>query len=160
MSSVTTKRESAKPRLMPVKPVRRLKPQKPEVVDPEVIEFNIPMGGKSKRKGKCGEREFANLLRIEGWSSARRGCQFAGRDEEGKEFPDVVCTELPYIHWEVKRTKRQPNIADAHCQAARDAQPNQIPVVAHRKDLHPWMVTMTFEDFAKFLRGDFPPADS
>jgi Holliday junction resolvase len=115
------------------------------------------MGAHSKRKGSAGEREFANLLRIEGWASARRGCQFAGHDEEGKEFPDVVCSELPYIHWEVKRTKKQTNIGDAICQAMRDAQDDQVPVVAHRKDHYPWMVTLTFEQFAKFLRGDFPP---
>ena len=129
-------------------------------MDPEVIEFRLHMGGKSKRKGKAGEREFANCLRNEGWSSARRGCQFAGHDEEGKEFPDVVCSELPFMHWEVKRTKRQTNIGDAYCQALRDAKAGQVPAIAHRKAHYPWMVTMSFEDFCKFLRGDLPPADS
>ena len=115
------------------------------------------MGAHSKRKGSAGEREFANLLRIEGWASARRGCQFAARDEHGNEFPDIVCSELPYLHFEVKRTKRQTNISDAILQAMRDAKDGQVPVVAHRKNNWPWLITMSFEDFTKFLRGDFPP---
>lgn len=111
----------------------------------------------SKRKGKAGELEFSKEIRMAGWESARRGCQFAGRDEQGQEFPDVVCSELPWIHFEVKRGKRQPNIDDAMSQARRDSKPGQLPVVAHRKDHCQWLITMDFEDFAKFLRGDLPP---
>jgi len=128
-------------------------------MDPVCIEYQIynDMGAHSKRKGKSGELEFANELKMAGWASARRGCQFAGRDAEGQEFPDVVCSELPWLHFEVKRMKRQPNLDDAMAQSERDRETGQVPIVAHRKDHCPWLITMDFEDFVKFLRGDLPP---
>ena len=45
----------------------------------------------SRQKGKVGEREFAALLRVQGFD-ARRGVQFCG----GVDSPDVVSDALAW----------------------------------------------------------------
>lgn len=97
----------------------------------------------SRDKGKRGEREFASLCREEGYD-VRRGQQFNGI--EGK---DVV--GLPYIHVEVKRVERL-NIYDAMEQSVRDAKEGEIPIVAHRKNRFPWLITMRAEDWFELYR--------
>ncbi len=99
-------------------------------------------GRKSREKGKRGEREFASICRAEGYN-ARRGQQFSG--VEGK---DVI--GLPGIHVEVKRVERL-NIYDAIDQAVRDAK-DGIPIVAHRKNHHRWLITMCAEDWFEIYR--------
>ena len=100
----------------------------------------------SRDKGKVGEREFRDVLRSAGYSSARRGQQFSGSNES----PDVVCEELPGIHWEIKRVERL-NVHDAIAQAVRDCG-DAMPVVAHRRNRTQWLVTMRAEDFLTLAR--------
>jgi Holliday junction resolvase len=102
----------------------------------------------SKAKGGRGEREWAEFLRDRGLS-AHRGQQFAG----GVESPDVVCKDLPLIHFEVKRVERL-NIHDAMTQAIRDAE-WKMPVVAHRKNRQEWLVTMRAEDWVRLVSSEF-----
>ena len=97
----------------------------------------------SCEKGKRGEREFSAYLRAHGFSEARRGQQYSGIEGE-----DVV--GIPNIHIECKRVERL-NIHDAMSQSIRDAD-NQIPIVAHRKNRTPWLVTMRAEDFLELVR--------
>ena len=97
----------------------------------------------SCEKGKRGEREFSAYLRAHGFSEARRGQQYSGIEGE-----DVV--GIPNIHIECKRVERL-NIHDAMNQSIRDAD-NQIPIVAHRKNRTPWLVTMRAEDFLELVR--------
>lgn len=104
----------------------------------------------ARRKGKVGEREFAALLRDEGFD-ARRGVQFSG----GADSPDVVSDALRFLHFEVKRTQAL-NLADACAQAEGDCG-GKPWVVAHRRNRAPWLITMTAEVFFKFLRGELPP---
>ena len=94
-----------------------------------------------KQKGKRGEREFAKLCREQGYVEARRGQQYNGLDGE-----DVV--GLPSIHIEVKRTERL-NIDDAITQSKSDCKPNQLPIVAHRKNNKHWLITMDVDDWFK-----------
>ncbi len=103
-------------------------------------------------KGKVGEREFAALLRDNGFH-ARRGQQFCGSDES----PDVVCVPLAGFHFEVKRVQAL-NLADAMAQAIGDCG-GKVPVVAHRKNHSPWMITIKAEDFLNLVRlsGSFEP---
>ena len=68
----------------------------------------------SREKGKRGERQWRDELRANGYC-ARRGQQFAG----SAESPDVVCDELPWIHFEVKAVERL-NVQDAMDQARHD----------------------------------------
>lgn len=104
----------------------------------------------SRRKGKVGEREFAAVLRENGYD-ARRGQQFAG----GAESPDVVSAALAWLHVEVKRVQNL-NLTDACVQAEGDCG-GKPWIVAHRRNRAPWFITMRAETFFQFLRGALPP---
>lgn len=103
------------------------------------------MSARSRNKGKAGERELARLLTAEGFE-ARRGVQYHG----GTGSPDVVCPDLPGIHWEVKRTERL-RLYDALAQARHDAG-DKLPVVAYRANSSPWVVIMELTDLLAILR--------
>ena len=94
----------------------------------------------SRQKGKRGELDLAKVLRDAGLV-AYRGQQFKG----GADSPDVVCESLPNVHFEVKRVERLDLLA-AMAQAVADAG-QCVPVVAHRKNNGPWLVTMRLQDF-------------
>jgi hypothetical protein len=87
----------------------------------------------------------------------------------------VVCDELSWLHFEVKAVERL-NIEEAMEQARRDAAKSEgrnpksevladchhpkseirkVPIVAHRRNFRPWLVTMEAETFFRLLRGDF-----
>ena len=118
----------------------------------------------SRAKGARAERAWCLYLKEIGFNAdgspmfdAKRGCQNAGRDQFGQDFPDVVCPSLAWIHWEVKAVERL-NIHDATSQAERDSDgTGKVPIVAHKKNNSPWLITMPADEFAKFLRGDLPP---
>lgn len=99
----------------------------------------------SKRKGKAGELEFSRLCREQGYD-CRRTAQYCGNTGDAADV-----TGLPGIHVEVKRVERL-NVSEAMGQAIRDARPGEIPVVAHRRDRHPWLVTMRLEDWFELYR--------
>lgn len=100
----------------------------------------------SKQKGKRGELDFKNLL-IEHGFDARRGQQFCG----SKDSPDVVCNALPSVHFEVKYTEKF-NAYDAVAQAKRDAGDYKLPVVAHRRNNHDWLVIMPAQDWLSLIK--------
>ncbi len=93
----------------------------------------------SREKGRKGELEFKNFLRdVLGFANARRGVQYAG----GPDSPDVV--GIDGVHIEVKRTE-QLRLHEAMKQAVDDAC-NNVPVVAHRKNGEPWLLTIRAKD--------------
>lgn len=98
----------------------------------------------SREKGARGEREFAEFCKEQGYGESRRGQQYSGIEGE-----DVV--GLPGIHVEVKRVEKL-NIYDAMSQAIGDAKEGQLPVVAHRRNRHPWLITMRAEDWFELYR--------
>lgn len=98
----------------------------------------------SRAKGASGERELSNVLREYGFN-ARRGQQFSGANGD----PDVV--GIDGVHIECKRVERL-NIFDAMEQSCRDAREGETPVVMHRKNRKPWLVTMRLEDFIDMYR--------
>lgn len=102
------------------------------------------MGKLSKDKGKRGEREFAAFCGKHGYE-ARRTAQYCGKTEESA---DVV--GLPGMHVEVKRTEAL-RLYDALDQARRDAKEG-IPMVAHRKNNHRWVVILDADDFFTIYR--------
>ena len=104
----------------------------------------------SREKGKRGERQWRDVLRAEGYR-ARRGQQFAGSPES----PDVICDDLDWAHFEVKFVERL-NVYEAMAQAQRDCGAC-IPILSHRRNCWPWLVTITADTFFKFLRGELPP---
>lgn len=109
------------------------------------------IGRSSKRKGKIGELEVANLLKAAGYN-AHRSVQFKGNTGQA---PDVE--GLPGIHIEVKRVERL-NLRKAYEQAVNDSKENgnnDIAAVFHRGSHQPWMVTLSLEDFLKlYKKGD------
>ena len=98
----------------------------------------------SRAKGSKGEREIAKILRDYGFD-ARRGQQYSGLNGDA----DVI--GIPDYHLEIKRVERL-NIYEAMEQSQRDARENETPVVIHRKNRKPWLVTMTLEDFIGLYR--------
>lgn len=98
----------------------------------------------SRDKGKRGELEVAHLLKEYGYG-ARRGQQFSGANGDA----DVV--GLPGIHIEVKRVEKL-NIEKAVDQSCLDAKLNELPIVLHRKNRRPWLVTMTFLDWMNLYK--------
>lgn len=98
------------------------------------------MAVNSKQKGKRAELEVAALLRSHGYD-AKRGVQYKG----GQDSPDVL--GLDGVHIEVKHVERL-NIHEAMAQADRDSGDN-MPVVVHRRNRTPWLVTMHIEDFLR-----------
>jgi Holliday junction resolvase len=100
----------------------------------------------SRQKGARGEREFAENLRALGFD-ARRGQQFSGSPDS----PDVV-TNIPGVHFEVKRVERGSLYAWL-AQAQKDAGAGQIPVVAHRRNNGGWIAILPMGHLLELLRG-------
>lgn len=102
------------------------------------------MSKMSKNKGKVGEREAAAFIRECGFE-AKRGVQYRG----GENSPDVVHS-IPNLHVEVKRVERL-NINTAMEQARNDAG-TKIPVVMHRINRNPWLITLDARAFFELLQ--------
>jgi len=99
----------------------------------------------SNRKGKVGEREWAQWLCDNLGLKARRGQQRSGVDTA-----DVI-DGIPGTHAEVKRVEAL-NLQQAMAQVWRDAPDGSVPYVAHRRNGCPWMVTVHASDLVKFAR--------
>ena len=99
----------------------------------------------SRAKGARAERELANKLKEHGFT-ARRGQQFCGANGDA----DVVCTELASYHIECKMVQNL-NVDKAIDQATRDCG-DKTPVVIHRKNNRPWLVTIYLEDWLKLVK--------
>lgn len=107
----------------------------------------------AKQKGNRCEREFASILKDNGFE-ARRGMQFSGSPDS----PDVVCEQLP-IHWEVKAEQActSSRLLAAIEQVTRDAPAGKFRCVAHKKDgrgrKQPvWLITLPCQDFMEILK--------
>ena len=103
------------------------------------------MGKMSRDKGARGERLWRDVCRAEGYD-AERGCQLYQR---GSEVADVI--GLPGIHQEIKFTERL-KLREAMEQSVRDAAEGEIPIVAHKSNRQPWLVTMRAEDWFSIYR--------
>lgn len=99
----------------------------------------------SRKKGKTGELELANILKSYGFD-CRRGQQYCGANGDA----DVV--GLPGIHIECKRVETL-NVSQAMRQSQKDARDEEMPVVMHRKNRERWLVTMTLEDWIELYKA-------
>lgn len=99
----------------------------------------------SIEKGKRFERELARRLRMYGYD-CRRGQQYCGSNGDA----DVV--GLHGIHIEAKRQEKM-QLYDWMEQAKRDAKPDELPTVFHKKNNREILVTMTFEDWMKIYEA-------
>ena len=63
--------------------------------------------------------------------------------------------QSPNLHIEVKRVEAL-NVPKAMRQAERDAGAN-VPVLAHRRNREPWLITIKAEDLRRFVEivGDY-----
>ncbi len=104
------------------------------------------MSARERRKGAEGERELVELLRAHGWMAARRN--FGSGSAGGGD----VAGGPGGVHFEIKRTERL-NVHAAMRQAEADAQPTDLPVVAHRRSRGPWLATLPLEELLALLRG-------
>jgi hypothetical protein len=102
------------------------------------------MGGKSRRKGKRGELEAAAEIRRLFGTEARRGRQYRGTDES----PDVL-TDIPGVHFEVKRVEAF-RLYGAVEQAVEEAG-DQVPVVLHRANRRPWVAVVRLDDLPRLV---------
>ncbi|GAB3355472.1 MULTISPECIES: putative PDDEXK endonuclease [Giesbergeria] len=92
------------------------------------------MGGMSRNKGKCGERELARLLSdLTGYPVARRVRNLAGEDDlQGLPGWSIECKRYAAITPAL--------IAGWWAQAQRQAQTiGQMPVLFYRADRGDWM---------------------
>lgn len=99
----------------------------------------------SKAKGSAGERELAAILTAKGFPARRNDQRYTG----GVGNPDVAAEGLEQYHIEVKRMERL-NIGTAMQQAIHDAD-GKIPVVMHRRNRQPWLVTVRLTDWLNQL---------
>lgn len=107
------------------------------------------MGMRSKRKGKEGEREVAELFREAGFEG-RRGAQHRGGPDSPDVITDATVDGTP-IHVEVKRGAKL-SVYKAMAQAKADAPVSgALPVVFHRADKQEWLVVMQARDWFRLL---------
>ena len=99
------------------------------------------MGKMSRDKGARGERQFCDVCRTCGYDGVHRTAQRVGKLGGA---PDVQ--GLPGVHVEVKNVERL-NVRDAMEQAMRDAAECDIPIVAHKRNNAPWLITMNALDW-------------
>lgn len=115
------------------------------------------MSRSSQRKGREAELKLAKLLRGFGFESVQ-----AGEPVSYGSVPDLV--GLPGIHVECKRAE-QIRLTEWMKQAERDSERfhDGAPVVFHRRNREPWLVSMSLVDFIKVydraLMGGFGRSD-
>ena len=100
----------------------------------------------SKNKGNVGEREFSKAFNDIFGTCLRRGQQYSGTAESA----DVV--GLPGVHFEVKRVQNL-NLTKTMEVCEVDCEGKAIPVIAHRKNYKPWLITIKLEDLAPFMEA-------
>jgi hypothetical protein len=96
----------------------------------------------SRRKGKTGELEAAEVLRVLfGWTT-RRTQQFAAN--ANADSADLRVEQTPELFWEVKRVQRL-NVPKTIRIAASQCD-RRTPVLMHRPDRSDWLLTIRLAD--------------
>lgn len=106
------------------------------------------MGKFSRDKGARFELQVAGLFR-EGGYDASRTAQHCGKTGQAADIKNV-----PYLHIECKSCERM-HLYDWVEQSDRDCKnegKGNIPIVVHKANYRPVLVTMHFEDFIELYR--------
>ncbi len=98
----------------------------------------------SKKKGSRGELEWSNFCKKHGYDT-QRSVQYCGI----KGDADVI--GIDGFSMEVKRVEAL-QLGKAMDKAIEDTKDGEIPIVAHRKNYKPWLVTMLAEDWFKIIK--------
>lgn len=105
------------------------------------------MGKQAKERGARGERLWRDECHKAGFTQVQRGGQLPF--QKGKALADVI--GLYGCHLEVKYQEKL-SVWQAVEQAVSDCQAGEMPVLAHKKNRKPWLVTMRAEDFFTLYR--------
>lgn len=100
-----------------------------------------------KRKGNAGEAELCSFLTHAGYPAHRNDQRYTG----GHDNPDIEAQGLEHLHIECKRVEKL-NVTEAMHQSERDAA-CRVPVVMHRRNREPWLITLKLSDYLKGLKG-------
>ena len=113
------------------------------------------MSGKlSRDKGKRFELQIAHRLQEYG-INASRSAQHCGKTGQA---PDVI--GMSFVHIECKAQERM-HLYDWMAQAQRDsAGTDNTPVVIHKANNKPILVSMGFEDFMGLYTKAYPVSDN
>lgn len=106
------------------------------------------MGKMSRDKGKRFERVVAGLFQDYGYD-ARRTAQYKGNTGKAGDVEGV-----PYLHIEAKHQERMNLytwISQSISDAAAEGKGN-LPVVIHKANSRPVLVTMLFDDWIQLYR--------
>lgn len=106
------------------------------------------MGRMSREKGKRFEREVAHLFADWGYK-AHRTAQYKGNTGQAGDVEGI-----PYIHIEAKHQERM-ELYKWYEQAEADARAegkNNLPVVIHKANRKPVLVTMNFEHWIQMYQ--------
>ena len=107
----------------------------------------VKRGRMSRNKGKRGEREVANFYKDRS-IQARRGVQFKG----GMNSPDIIVEELDeFFHHEVKWVEKL-SLLKAMEQCKNESSIKQVPLVVHKKNNTPWLVTLHLHDWINIIQ--------
>ncbi len=99
----------------------------------------------ARAKGKRSELELVHLLHAYGWPEAQRTSDGRAQAARG----DVAFGPAG-VHLEAKSGVLK--LTAALDQIKRDANPLDMPVLAHRPDRHPWLGITLLEDLLPLLR--------
>ena len=109
------------------------------------------MGKMSKDKGKRFEREVAKLFTVNGYD-AYRTSQFKGNTGQAGDIEGV-----PHLHIEAKHQERM-NLYEWVNQSVSDAKAQgkgNLPIVVHKANNKPVLVTMEFQDWIRLFNKSF-----
>jgi hypothetical protein len=106
------------------------------------------MAKTQKDKGARGEIMFRDFCREHGFANMQRGGQLPY--QKGSFLADVI--GLALTHVEVKNVEKL-NVREAEEQAERDCQDGRIPILAHKKNRKPWLITMRADDWMMMYRA-------
>jgi hypothetical protein len=98
----------------------------------------------SRAKGRRGENEFVKAHLLEHWPQAKRNLDQFGDDKRD-------CVEVAGIHFQVKRVEKL-NIWAALDQAISEAAPQDVPVVAFRRNRSAWFGALEMDELIPLLR--------
>lgn len=98
----------------------------------------------SRAKGKRGELEFIQRHLIDAWPEAKRNL-----DQFGADKRDVI--EVAGISWQIKRVEAL-NFWKGFAQAKTEAAEHDIPILAARRNLSPWLCTLEANELIPMLR--------
>ena len=115
-------------------------------------EIQKKIGKASRNKGKRGERMLSKEFSEAGWP-ARRSVQYNGK-AQGAEA-DII--GVPGLSIESKFVERL-NIVTAYEQSCENAKgTGDIPIVCHKRNHKPFLVTLSLKDFIEIYKFKCPP---